>query len=97
MFMNALSEVLLSTRQQAGSNASAQASPAVGASVESPETAAPASTASGSAASTPMYLAELQQMREMGLNDTEINLQALMITNGDVEAAVNLVFSGMNN
>lgn len=43
------------------------------------------------------YAAKLQTMREMGLFDDIINLQALAITNGDVEAAVNLVLSGTDN
>ncbi|XP_055607135.1 ubiquitin-like protein 7 [Uranotaenia lowii] len=43
------------------------------------------------------YRAELDQMREMGLTDTETNLQALIVCAGNVETAVNLVFSGMTN
>jgi hypothetical protein len=70
---NALSEILLSTRQQAGTNASAQPSPsAVGASSEPQEAVVPDATSSSSADSTPMYLAELQLMREMGLNYTKL-------------------------
>lgn len=43
------------------------------------------------------YASKLQTMREMGLFDDITNLQALDITNGDVEAAVNLVLSGSDN
>ncbi|XP_058058985.1 uncharacterized protein LOC131209853 [Anopheles bellator] len=43
------------------------------------------------------YRAELELMREMGLADTENNLQALIVCNGNVESAVNLVLSCMNN
>ncbi|XP_050100092.1 ubiquitin-like protein 7 [Anopheles aquasalis] len=43
------------------------------------------------------YRSELELMREMGLADTETNLQALIVCNGNVESAVNLVLSGMNN
>uniref|UniRef100_A0A2M4BNC7 Putative ubiquitin-like protein 7 n=1 Tax=Anopheles marajoara TaxID=58244 RepID=A0A2M4BNC7_9DIPT len=43
------------------------------------------------------YRGELELMREMGLADTETNLQALIVCNGNVESAVNLVLSGMNN
>lgn len=39
------------------------------------------------------YTQELIQMREMGLTDEGVNLQALLICNGDLEAAINLVFS----
>jgi ABC-type branched-subunit amino acid transport system substrate-binding protein len=40
---------------------------------------------------------QLQQMREMGLRDQVFNLQALQITNGDVQAAIELVMSSGNN
>ncbi|XP_059619674.1 ubiquitin-like protein 7 [Phlebotomus argentipes] len=39
------------------------------------------------------FAAELQRMREMGFLDDRVNLQALQVCNGDVEAAINLVFS----
>lgn len=39
------------------------------------------------------YAAELQRMREMGFLDDQVNLQALQLCNGDVETAINLVFS----
>lgn len=42
------------------------------------------------------YTQELIQMREMGLIDEAVNLQALLICNGDLEAAINLVFSSSN-
>lgn len=43
----------------------------------------------------PAYLAELGQMREMGLTDNVINLQALILCSGNVDAAINLIFSGV--
>uniref|UniRef100_A0A1L8DTF6 Putative ubiquitin-like protein 7 n=1 Tax=Nyssomyia neivai TaxID=330878 RepID=A0A1L8DTF6_9DIPT len=45
------------------------------------------------AAPVQQYAAELQRMREMGFLDDQVNLQALQVCNGDVEAAINLVFS----
>ncbi|XP_049835899.1 ubiquitin-like protein 7 isoform X1 [Schistocerca gregaria] len=36
---------------------------------------------------------QLQQMQEMGLSDEALNRQALVATGGDVQAAINLVFS----
>lgn len=42
----------------------------------------------------PAFLAELAQMREMGLTDNVNNLQALILCNGNVDAAINLIFSG---
>lgn len=43
------------------------------------------------------YASELVVMQEMGLNDQQMNLQALEVTNGDVEAAINLVFSAFSS
>lgn len=43
------------------------------------------------------YSNELRTMREMGLYNELINLQALAISNGDVEAAINLVLSGLGS
>ncbi|XP_075221282.1 ubiquitin-like protein 7 [Lycorma delicatula] len=37
---------------------------------------------------------QMQQMRELGLTDDALNLQALQLTGGNVHAAVDLVFSG---
>lgn len=39
---------------------------------------------------------QLAQMHEMGLQDDMVNVQALQFTNGDVQAAIELVFSGFN-
>lgn len=41
------------------------------------------------------YANELQTMREIGLFDEMANIQALVVSNGDVEAAINLVLSGL--
>lgn len=40
---------------------------------------------------------QLAQMHEMGLQDDTVNIQALQFTNGDVQAAIELVFSGFND
>lgn len=43
----------------------------------------------------PTQLAQqMQQMRELGLTDDAVNLQALQLAQGNVHAAVDLVFSG---
>lgn len=43
----------------------------------------------------PTQLAQqMQQMRELGLTDDAVNLQALQIAQGNVHAAIELVFSG---
>lgn len=41
------------------------------------------------------YASEMSTMYEMGLTDAATNLQALIIFNGNVQEAVNLVLSGM--
>nr|XP_022909526.1 ubiquitin-like protein 7 [Onthophagus taurus] len=38
---------------------------------------------------------QLQQMREMGLMNEAVNIRALQVTSGDVQAAVELVFNGI--
>lgn len=53
-----------------------------------------ASTESSTAATEPqqqLYTGQLQTMLEIGLTDEAINLQALILCNGDVEAAINFV------
>ena len=37
---------------------------------------------------------QVEQMREMGITDENVARQALMATNGDMQAAINLIFSG---
>lgn len=109
MFMNALSEVIQSHRQHSTEPNTNEPEP-MDTSPASAPTSAPAPAAapgdmgaqtlsqhSTLEASLSQYRAELDQMREMGLTDTETNLQALIVCNGNVETAVNLVFSGMNN
>lgn len=40
---------------------------------------------------------QLRQMEDMGLRNKTQNIQALMICQGNLEAAVNLVLAEMNN
>lgn len=103
MFMNALSEVIQSQRRS-GSNPNEpepmDTSPSSGGPAPVADNDVGAQTQSQHStleASLSKYRAELEQMREMGLTDTETNLQALIVCNGNVGAAVNLVFSGMAN
>lgn len=111
MFMNALSEVIQSQRQRTNDSNPNEpepmdTSPSSGAPAALPAIAVPGGNDVGAQtlsqhstleASLSQYRAELDQMREMGLTDTETNLQALIVCNGNVETAVNLVFSGMTN
>lgn len=39
---------------------------------------------------------QLRQMEDMGLTNKAANIQALMVCNGNLEAAVNLVLAEMN-
>lgn len=38
---------------------------------------------------------QLQQLRDMGITDDALSLQALSATNGDVQAALNIIFGGL--
>lgn len=79
---NALSQAILANSDRSGSVQSAQSQPA---SLDPNENHAL------------RYANELQTMREMGLMDELINIQALAVSNGDVDAAINLVLSGLGN
>lgn len=93
MFSNALSQAL----------SAAGAGSATGASTQSTSAQQSNPTQSASALNLPgsnenlaeRYANELQTMREMGLFEELMNIQALVVSNGDVEAAINLVLSGL--
>lgn len=42
------------------------------------------------------FQTQLRQMEDMGLTNKATNIQALMVTNGNLEAAINLVLAEMN-
>lgn len=50
-------------------------------------------TTTDDAANLRLYADQLAKMQEMGLTDNNINLRALIINNGDVNAAINLVLT----
>ena len=61
-------------------------------------TANSGSTSSSSSSSTTRnWTAQLQQMHDLGILDDAVAIQALEIANGDVQQAVNLIFSDFNN
>ncbi|XP_065086910.1 ubiquitin-like protein 7 [Ochlerotatus camptorhynchus] len=103
MFMDALTEVIQSQRRSSTNPNEPEpmdTSPSSGGPAPVADNDVGAQTQSQHStleASLSKYRAEVEQMREMGLTDTETNLQALIVCNGNVEAAVNLVFSGMAN
>lgn len=56
----------------------------------------PGTSSIQSTGNSQQYAAELLTMREMGLTEENSNLQALILCNGNVEAAVTLVL-GIGN
>lgn len=97
MFMNALSEVLRSTRsnnQVRGRGESLEESGDVPEPALTPTGLSSGHTVTPGIVPPPLYDAELREMREMGLTDMDTNLQALILSNGDLETAINIVLSG---
>lgn len=83
-FGTALSQVL--SQVQAQNDAANTASPQAQAVPAAPE---------GNLATR--YATELVLMQEMGLFDEEVNIQALIVSSGNVEAAINLVLGGFGS
>lgn len=83
MFMEAMRQVALTT------NPTVQATPSPAASLSPILPLIPPQT-------TDLHR-QLTQMHEMGLQDDTVNVQALQFTNGDVQAAIELVFSGFGD
>lgn len=96
MFLSALSNVLLSNRRNADGASS---------NAESSDGAAPAAVQTDHVEENNMsmedadahrvatYQPALDQMFEMGLRDRSANLQAIMLCNGNLQEAINLVLS----
>lgn len=84
MFMEAMRQVALATANPA---AQAASSPVASLSPILPPISPQA----------PDLQRQLAQMHEMGLQDDMLNVQALQFTNGDVQAAIELVFSGFGD
>lgn len=94
MFSNALSQAL----NAAGTGASTQSTSASTPAQPNTTSTDDALNLAGSNENhAERYANELQTMREMGLSEELINIQALVISNGNVEAAVNLVLSGLGS
>jgi hypothetical protein len=55
------------------------------------------SAAFGRIAPSRNWTAQLEQMHQLGLNDDAVNVQALEASNGEVQAAIELIFSGVFN
>lgn len=89
MFSNALSQALNATGSSATSTQSTSTQPSA------TPSASPLNLPGSNENLSERYATELQTMREMGLFEELMNIQALVISNGDVEAAINLVLSGL--
>lgn len=110
MFMNAINEVLQSRRSEAEvsqpSTPQEEQMPEVPPPQEVPEESEQMQTdddeqarAAREQADIEMitsFQVQLKQMEEMGLRNKAANIQALMVCNGNLEAAVNLVLAEMN-
>lgn len=75
------------------SNALSQAITNVSTNPSTAETSTSTTEDADSPENVRIYAEHLLKMQEMGLTDNRINLRALVINNGDVNAAINLVLS----
>lgn len=104
LFTNALSQAFGSTAAAAATATAASAAAAVTTTpstmtprvITNNDTVTPMDSSDAPADAAQQYVNELQTMREMGLTEEQSNLQALIIYNGNVEAAINLVLGGMS-
>lgn len=111
MFMNAMNEVLSANRRASAATtgtaetAQEESTPAPAAEPEPEPTPAEEEPmeedrSAQDARDVEMIMSfapQLLEMEEMGLRNKAQNIQALMICNGNLEAAVNFVFAEMNN
>ncbi len=65
---------------------------------QAPHLSQPSTSSSSSSVAARLrnWSTQLQQMRDLGINDEIVAIQALEATNGDVQAALNLIFSDSN-
>lgn len=112
MFMNAMNEVLMANRrttapsgaadttEEEATPAPAQAEPEPAPVEEAEEESMEEDRSAQDARDVAMitgFQEQLRQMEDMGLRNKAQNIQALMICQGNLEAAVNLVLAEMNN
>ncbi|KAK7866613.1 hypothetical protein R5R35_010444 [Gryllus longicercus] len=84
MFSQAMQQAIANVGSSGSVSTGADANASPGGSGENPDVEA----------LTQRLSRQLQQMREMGLHNNAVNIQALQATGGDVQAAIELVFSG---
>lgn len=102
MLRQALQTTTTTTSTQSSSQASdtstqesvpnTQSSPVASSSQSTSQSSQPMSTAQILIGWAP----QLVQMRELGIDDDIVAIQALEATNGDVQAALNIIFSDFN-
>lgn len=109
MFMNAMNEVLMANRRTSAPDAEVQGQPADVPQVESliepdeapvDEAGMEEDRSAQDARDIEMitsFQTQLKSMEDMGLHNKAQNIQALMVCNGNLEAAVNLVLAEMSN
>lgn len=107
MFMNAMNEVLMANRRTTAApgagTTETEPTPAPAAEpaqVEDEEESMEEDRSAQDARDIEMITSfqdQLRQMEDMGLRNKAANIQALMICQGNLEAAVNLVLADMNN
>lgn len=97
MFSNALSQALNAAGTGTGTGTVSTQSTSAQSNPSAPSGPNPLNLPGSNDNLADRYATELQTMREMGLFEELINIQALVISNGDVEAAINLVLSGLGS
>lgn len=99
MFSNALSQALSAAGTGTGGGGGPALTQSTSAHMNPPAPSVPSSLnlPESNENLTDRYATELRTMQEMGLFEELINIQALVISNGDVEAAINLVLTGFGN
>ncbi|BES88267.1 Ubiquitin-like 7 (Bone marrow stromal cell-derived) [Nesidiocoris tenuis] len=88
---NAITPEMVSEAMQ---RAMASVSPGAPSGLEQMDTDPVAAIRGAAGFGQPDYADQMRQMRELGLSDDAVNLQALQLAAGNVHAAVDLVFSG---
>jgi hypothetical protein len=102
MFMNALTEVLMNSGRARSADGSGDPETVSAPQPNPPENPTPPvnqdiSMDDPDAQMIASFQPQLMAMQEMGLFNKAANIQALMLCNGNLEAAVNFVLSEMNN
>ena len=93
-----LRQALQHSNSQSSLDQPSTSAPQTQTSSSAPTTSASTPSSSGPSVSSRMrsWATQMQQLRDLGINDEIIALQALEATDGDVQAAINIIFSDNN-